>query len=75
MPGAVFARSADQRSQGKEPRPLEFWLKVGGLGGMENHVAQEVVSAGAVPPSAAHERMVSKPVENAIAELALKVLG
>jgi len=75
VPSAIFIGRADKRSQGKEPRPLELGLQVGSLGGMEDHVAQEVVPARAVAPSTAHESMIPKTVEHAVAELALKVIG
>ena len=51
---AILIGGAMERALRKQARLLELRPKVGSLGGVENHIAQQVVPPRAVPTAAAY---------------------
>ena len=66
-PATVFVQRAEDGSVRKQPRLLQLGVVVSGLGSVVDHVAKQVVPAGAVATATADQGMVAEAVEHAIA--------
>ena len=78
--GVLLTERATILVSGTQQRPLrkQAWFlklgpKIGGFGGMKNHVAEKVVPARTVASSAADQRVVPKPVQHGITERAFDI--
>ena len=71
---AVLVQSTRRRSLGQQTRLLELRVETGGRGSIVDHIAKEVVTAGAVPTSTTDKGVIAETVHNTVAQGTLVVL-
>ena len=64
---AVLKRGTEKRPFRQKTGLLELRVEIGSGGGVENEVAQQIVSTSAAPSAATGERVITETVEHAIA--------